>query len=76
MQEILKASDRKIEVIAHKEEKPFIEGEKPLLKMTPERLTRMFGALPAEKRKEAEVKFLESLKSKVDRIVDDGEVLP
>lgn len=74
--EILKASDRKIEVIAHKEEKPFIEGEKPLLKMTPERLARMFEALPAEKRKEEEAKFLESLKSNVDKTVDDGEVLP
>lgn len=74
--EILKASDHKIEVIAHKEEKPFIEGEKPLLKMTPERLARMFEALPAEKRKEEEAKFLESLKSNVDKTVDDGEVLP
>ena len=76
LQEILKASDHKIEVIAHKEEKPFIEGEKPLLKMTPERMARMFGELPIEERKEAEEKFLESLKSKVDKTVDDGEVLP
>lgn len=76
LQEILKASGRKIEVIAHKEEKPFIEGDKPLLKMKPERLAGMFEALPAEKRKEAEAKFLESLKSKVDKTVDDGEVLP
>ena len=36
----------------------------------------MFGALPAEKRKEAEAEFLKSLKSKVDITVDDGEVLP
>jgi len=71
----LKVSDQKIEVIAHQEEKSFIEGDKPLLKMKPERLAGMFGALPAEKRKEAEAKFLESLKSKVDKTVDDGEVL-
>jgi len=76
LQEILKVSDRKIEVIAHQEEKAFIEGDKPLLKMKPERLAGMFGALPAEKRKEAEARFLESLKSKVDKTVDDGEVLP
>ena len=76
LSEILKSSDHKIEVIAHKEEKPFIEGGKPLLKMTPERLARMFGALPVEKRKEAEAKFLESLKSKVDKTVVDGELLP
>ncbi|SPF46956.1 Zn-dependent hydrolase, glyoxylase [Candidatus Desulfosporosinus infrequens] len=76
LQEILKASDHKIEVIAHKEEKPFIEGEKPLQKMTPERMARMFGELLEEKRKEAEAKFLESLKSKVDKTVDDEEVLP
>jgi len=76
LQEILKVSDHKIEVIAHQEEKAFIEGEKPLLKMTPERLERMFGALPAEKRKQAEATLLESLKSKVDKTVADGEVLP
>jgi glyoxylase-like metal-dependent hydrolase (beta-lactamase superfamily II) len=76
LQEILKVSDRKIEVISHQEEKPFIEGDKPLLKMKPERLAGMFGTLPADQRKEAEVKFLESLKSKVDKTVDDGEVLP
>ena len=29
-----------------------------------------------KKRKEAEEKFLEALKSKVDKTVDDGEVLP
>ena len=76
LSDIIKASDQKIEVIAHKEEKPFIEGASPLLKMTPERLAGMFGALPAEKRKEAEERFLEVLKSKVDKTVDDGEVLP
>ncbi|MDR3540418.1 MAG: MBL fold metallo-hydrolase [Desulfosporosinus sp.] len=76
LSEILKASDHKIEVITHEEEKPFIEGKKPLLKMTPERLAGMFGALPDEKRKEAEAKFLESLTSQVDKTVDDGEVLP
>lgn len=70
--EILKTSDRKIEVIAHTEEKPFIEGKKPLLKMPQE----IFEALPAEKREEAKANFLESLKSKVYKTVDDGEVLP
>lgn len=38
LQEILNVSDHKIEVIAHQEEKPFIEGDIPLLKMKPERL--------------------------------------
>ena len=76
LQEILKGSDHKIEVIAHKEEKPFIEGEKPLQKMTPERLARMFGDISTEERKEAEFNFLESLKSNVDKTVDDEEVLP
>lgn len=76
LQEILKASDRKIEVITHKEEKPYIEGKKPFQKMTPERLAKMFETLPAEKRKDAEAKFLESLKSNVDITVEDGEILP
>lgn len=68
--------DHPIEVMAHKEEKPYIEGDKPLIKMTPERLAIMFKSLSEEARHEAEVKFLESLRSNVDQTVSDGEVLP
>ena len=68
--------DHPIEVMAHAEEKPYIEGAKSLLKMTPERLATMFKSLPEEQRPEAKAKFLDSLKSNVDKTVGDGEILP
>lgn len=76
LQEILKAAEHEIQVVAHKEEKPFIEGDKRPLKMTKERLAAMFAHLPEEKREEASAKFLEALKSPVNKTVEDGEVLP
>lgn len=68
--------DHPIEVMAHEEEKPYIEGVKPLLKMTPERLATMFKSLPEEQRPEAEAQFLESLRSNVNKTIGDCEVLP
>ncbi|AET70952.1 Zn-dependent hydrolase, glyoxylase [Desulfosporosinus orientis DSM 765] len=76
LQEILKAAEHEIQVITHNEEKPFIEGVKRPLKMTKERLAAMFAHLPEEKREEASAKFLEVLKSPVNKTVEDGEVLP
>ncbi|MFD0693849.1 MBL fold metallo-hydrolase [Paenibacillus sp. GCM10027628] len=52
--QILDAIDHPIEVFAHEMEKPHIEGDKPLLKMAPDRW----------------------LNVKVDKTIDDGEVLP
>lgn len=73
---IVKASDQAINVIAHREEKPYLEGEKPLIKMTPERLAQMFDSLPESRRQDAGAKFVNSLLSKVGQTVEDGEVLP
>ena len=76
LKEILRASNNKIEVIAHVAEKPYIEGEKPIIKMSPEVISKLFKGLPEEQRKQAGVKFLDSLKSKIDRTVVDGEIIP
>jgi glyoxylase-like metal-dependent hydrolase (beta-lactamase superfamily II) len=74
--DILKTSDHKIEVISHIEEKPYIEGTKPLLKWNPEQTKKALESLP-EERKRA---FLEQMANppiaNVDRTVTDGEVLP
>ena len=68
--------DHKIEVISHQEEKPYIEGEKRLIKMTPERLAKMFESLPESQREVEEARFLESLRSNVQQVVNDGDLLP
>jgi glyoxylase-like metal-dependent hydrolase (beta-lactamase superfamily II) len=74
--DILKESAHKVEVLAHEIEKPYIEGSKPLIKMNPERLAKMFASLPAEQRKKMETAFANPPKAGVDATVADGEVLP
>lgn len=76
--EILKLSDHKVEVLAHKEERPYIQGEKPLIKLNPEQMAKRLESLPEEQRKQIEKAFQASLKLKahVDKTVEDGEVLP
>jgi glyoxylase-like metal-dependent hydrolase (beta-lactamase superfamily II) len=74
--DILKESSHKVEVLAHEIEKPYIEGSKPLIKMNPERLAKLFASLPAEQRKRMEAAFANPPKAGVDTTVADGEVLP
>ncbi|MDP4171816.1 MAG: MBL fold metallo-hydrolase [Bacillota bacterium] len=74
--QILKASDQKIEVLAHEEDKPYIEGEKPPIKMHPERIAKMMESLPEEQRQKIQALLGTPLTSKVDKTISDGEVLP
>ena len=53
--EILKASDHKIEVLAHEEDKPYIEGDKTPIKMNPERVAKMLESLPEEQRQKIQL---------------------
>lgn len=72
--ELLKQSDHKIEVLAHQADKPYIEGDLPLIKMKgfQQRLENM----PEEQRKQAAALFGAPPNSKVDRTLADGEKLP
>jgi glyoxylase-like metal-dependent hydrolase (beta-lactamase superfamily II) len=72
--ELLKQSDHKIEVLAHSADKPYIEGDLPLIKMKgfQQRLENM----PEEQRKQAAALFGTPPNSKVDRTLEDGEKLP
>ncbi|ODA42438.1 MBL fold metallo-hydrolase [Desulfosporosinus sp. BG] len=76
--EILRVSDHKVEVLAHEEEKPYIQGDKPLIKFNPEKMAQRLASLPEEQRKQMEKVFEASqrLKANVDKTVEDGEVLP
>lgn len=78
--ELLNAFPHKIDVLATEEEKPYIEGEKPHLKITPAFIDRLRAALPAElpsERRDAILHLLEHPPTaKVDQIVTDGEELP
>jgi glyoxylase-like metal-dependent hydrolase (beta-lactamase superfamily II) len=74
--EILKAADHKVEVLAHEEDKSYIEGDKPSLKMNPERVAKMLESLPEEQRQKIKAVFGALPTAKVDRTVSDGEMLP
>ncbi|MDB5085251.1 MAG: fold metallo-hydrolase [Bacilli bacterium] len=74
--EILKASDQKIEVLAHQGDKPYIEGDKPPMKMTAERVAKMLESLPEEQRQKIQSLFGTPITAKVDKTIVDGEVLP
>ncbi len=65
-----------VAVYAHAEDKPYIEGDKPSIKMTPERVAQMLARLPEDARKQAEAMFLHPPKTKVTNVVADGEILP
>ncbi len=77
---ILNESPQKVEVLANEVEKPFIQGEKRLLKITPETIARVMGSLPAEmpeqQRKAFKAAFENPPKANVDTTVADGEDLP
>ncbi|NTV79278.1 MAG: MBL fold metallo-hydrolase [Clostridiales bacterium] len=75
--EILRLSDHKVEVLAHEEERPYIQGDKILIKLSPEQMAKRMET-SEEQRKQVKKIFEASLKLKVnvDTTVDDGQVLP
>ena len=73
--EIRRARGGKIEVLAHEEDKPYIEGDKPLIKMNRERLAQMMEALPEPQRQQLDRIFSAPPSGKVDRALRDGEQL-
>jgi len=68
----------RIEVLAHEADRPYIVGEKRLIKANPERLAQLserLSFLPEERRK-AVIAAFETTKARVDRTLTDGERLP
>ncbi|MGZ7119788.1 MAG: MBL fold metallo-hydrolase [Methanobacterium sp.] len=76
--DILNANDE-IQVIAHHEEKPYIQGEKKLDKMNPEQrkeLSRRLKSMPRKEREQMKAVFENPPQAHVDETVEDGEELP
>jgi glyoxylase-like metal-dependent hydrolase (beta-lactamase superfamily II) len=74
--ELLKEFEGHIEVLAHKEDKPYIEGDKPFIKMNKEMMLKRIEALPTEQREQFLSMLNTPITSKVDTIIEDGQVLP
>jgi len=73
---IIAKAKGKIVVFAHEIEKPYIEGEKPLIKFNPVRLAKMLEGMPEERRSRLGSLLSNPPKSKVDVALQDGQKLP
>ncbi|WP_308737598.1 MBL fold metallo-hydrolase [Paenibacillus sp. AR247] len=71
---------RPVEVMSSQEERPYIQGEKRLIKVTPEAIDRAKASLPPELPAEWRNAFISTLenppRSPVDTIIHEGEELP
>jgi glyoxylase-like metal-dependent hydrolase (beta-lactamase superfamily II) len=69
-----------VEVLAHKIEQPYVQGEKMLIKITPEAIEKAVAALPEEVPVEWRKAFRATLenppRAQVDRNIAGGEQLP
>ena len=74
--DIIRESSHDVDVLSHEEERPYVEGRKPLIKMNRERISKMVGSLPEEQRQQMEALFANPPKANVTAAVADGEVLP
>jgi glyoxylase-like metal-dependent hydrolase (beta-lactamase superfamily II) len=77
---ILSEAPQKIEVLANELEKPYIQGEKMLIKITPEVLANIDAVIPPEAPEQMRSAFKALLqnppKAPVDRTIEDCEELP
>ncbi|HYB59389.1 MAG TPA: MBL fold metallo-hydrolase [Candidatus Acidoferrales bacterium] len=65
---------RVVQVLCHSEERLFIEGRRPLIKLA--RLAERAASLPDEQRQQIEMLLANPPKASVDATVEGGDVLP
>ena len=64
------------EVLAHRDDVPYIQGEQQLIKFNPDRIESMLQSLPEERRDAARRVFSSPPRVRVDRTLKDGDELP
>lgn len=74
--EVLRAVGDGVEVWAHEEDKPYIEGDKTPIKMNRERMTQMMESMPEAQKRQIEQILSNPPSGEVDRNLEDGEELP
>lgn len=78
--ELLNDFPQKVEVLATEEEKPYIQGDLKLLKITPEFVSQINALIPAEtpaERRKAILHVIENPPTaKVDQTIADGDEIP
>lgn len=76
MADIISARNGQMDLIAHIEEKPYIEGTLPYIKMSPQRIAARIKMLPAEVRDKAAEMFSKIPTAHVTQTLSGGEELP
>ncbi|NIK72323.1 MBL fold metallo-hydrolase [Paenibacillus sp. BK720] len=71
-----KADNPELVVYAHEDDRAVIDGRKPMLKASPERIAGLLGALPETARSQFEATFIHPTGANVNRSMADGENLP
>lgn len=74
--DLVKAREGKIEVICHAEEKPYIDGTKPFIKLSSVNFAQMAKSAPAPMREQLEQLIAHPPVAPVDKVLTDGEELP
>ncbi|WP_433942954.1 MBL fold metallo-hydrolase [Paenibacillus sp. SN-8-1] len=73
--EFLGKSSNRPKVYAHKGDQPYIEGELPLIKMSPERREVLLGSLSEQDRAQFERVFSPDSEANIDVLVQEGQTL-
>jgi glyoxylase-like metal-dependent hydrolase (beta-lactamase superfamily II) len=74
--QFLAAGGEKLDIYAHEADKPYIDGEIPLIKLPAERLKMFLGQLSEEEASQFRSVFSRSTLENVNRTLVDGETLP
>ncbi|WP_246021598.1 MBL fold metallo-hydrolase [Paenibacillus zeisoli] len=74
--QFLENSSKRPKVYAHKEDQPYIEGEKPLIKLSPERREIILGLLSEQDRAQFERVFSSESEANISVLVEEGQTLP
>jgi glyoxylase-like metal-dependent hydrolase (beta-lactamase superfamily II) len=74
--EIIKATNGTVELYAHVNEKPYLEGTLPYLKISPEKIAARLQSIPAEMREKAAAIFANIPTIPINQTLVDGDKLP
>ncbi|TQR44457.1 MBL fold metallo-hydrolase [Paenibacillus popilliae] len=74
--DVVSAKDGHLEVIAHHEDAPYIEGKSPLIKTSHEAMAKLLPLLPEEQRPKVLAMCNMHPSANVTRLITDNEVLP
>ncbi|MDE3840656.1 MBL fold metallo-hydrolase [Bacillus methanolicus] len=74
--EIIQATKGRIQVFAHELDKPYIEGEIPLIKTNPRSMAKILESLPEDQYRKTLALCENPPKAKIDDTLSDGQEIP